>query len=139
MIERRTEFIDELNSICEYIVKHGELQYDYDRMKERFLEQSSDTHENIECIENLEYAVVKKNVPYDEKQRKYYGLKIKDTNILLADIAYFLEKAEVRDIISKEYPELSVQKIRAAQRAITLILLSFECDEIGKLYDRDEE
>lgn len=58
MIERRTEFIDELNTICENIVKHGELQYDYDQMKERFFEQSSDTHENIRCIENLEYAIV---------------------------------------------------------------------------------
>jgi len=139
MIERRAEFINELNDICENIVKYGELNYDQKKMKERFLEQSSASPDNIDCIENLEYAIVMKDVPYyNGKQRKYYGLKIKDTNILLTDIAYFLERDEVVDIILKAYPELSVKNIEAAQRAITLILLAFECIELGKYYEKDE-
>ena len=138
MIERRAEFIHELNYICENIVKYGELNYDQKKMKERFLEQASASPENIKCIENLEYAIVMKDVPYNGKQRKFYGLKIKDTNILLTDIAYFLERDEVVDIILKAYPELSVKNIEAAQRAITLILTAFECIELGKYYEKDE-
>ena len=139
MIERRAEFIHELNYICENIVKYGKLNYDQKKMKVRFLEQASASPENIKCIENLEYAVVMKDVPYfNGKQRKFYGLKIKDTNILLSDIACFLERDEVVDIILKAYPELSVENIEAAQRAIIHILMAFDCLELGKYYEKDE-
>ena len=50
MIERRAEFIRELDSLCENIVNCGELNYDEEKMEERFLYQSSASPENIECI-----------------------------------------------------------------------------------------
>lgn len=49
MIERRAEFIRELDSLCENIVNCGELNYDEEKMEERFLYQSSASPENIEC------------------------------------------------------------------------------------------
>ena len=139
MIERRAEFIRELDSLCENIVNCGELNYDEEKMEERFLYQSSASPENIECIKNLEYGIVMQSVPYDEnKLRKFYSLKIKGTNIRLTDIACFLERDEVVNIVLKEYPELSVTNIEAALRAITLILTGFECIELGKFYEKDE-
>ena len=139
MIERRAEFIRELDSLCENIVNCGELNYDEEKMEERFLYQSSASPENIECIKNLEYGIVMQSVPYDEnKLRKFYSLKIKVTNIRLTDIAFFLERDEVVNIVLKEYPELSVTNIEAALRAITLILTGFECIELGKFYEKDE-
>ena len=139
MIERRAEFIRELDSLCENIVNCGELNYDEEKMEERFLYQSSASPENIECIKNLEYGIVMQSVPYDEnKLRKLYSLKIKGTNIRLTDIAFFLERDEVVNIVLKEYPELSVTNIEAALRAITLILTVFECIELGKFYEMDE-
>ena len=139
MIERRAEFIRELDSLCENIVNCGELNYDEEKMEERFLYQSSASPENIECIKNLEYGIVMQSVPYDEnKLRKFYSLKIKGTNIRLTDIAFFLERDEVVNIVLKEYPELSVTNIEAAPRAITLILTGFECIELGKFYEKDE-
>ena len=139
MIERRAEFIRELDSLCENIVNCGELNYDEEKMEERFLYQSSASPENIECIKNLEYGIVMQSVPYDEnKLRKLYSLKIKGTNIRLTDIAFFLERDEVVNIVLKEYPELSVTNIEAALRAITLILTGFECIELGKFYEKDE-
>ena len=139
MIERRAEFIRELDSLCENIVNCGELNYDEEKMEERFLYQSSASPENIECIKNLEYGIVMQSVPYDEnKLRKIYSLKIKGTNIRLTDIAFFLERDEVVNIVLKEYPELSVTNIEAALRAITLILTGFECIELGKFYEKDE-
>ena len=139
MIERRAEFIRELDSLCENIVNCGELNYDEEKMEERFLYQSSASPENIECIKNLEYSIVMQSVPYDEnKLRKFYSLKIKGTNIRLTDIAFFLERDEVVNIVLKEYPELSVTNIEAALRAITLILTGFECIELGKFYEKDE-
>lgn len=84
MIERRAEFIRELDSLCENIVNCGELNYDEEKMEERFLYQSSASPENIECIKNLEYGIVMQSVHYDEnKLRKFYSLKIKGTNICL--------------------------------------------------------
>lgn len=139
MIERRAEFIRELDSLCENIVNCGELNYDEEKMEERFLYQSSASPENIECIKNLEYGIVMQSVPYDEnKLRKFYSLKIKGTNICLTDIAFFLERDEVVNIVLKEYQELSVTNIEAALRAITLILTGFECIELGKFYEKDE-
>ena len=139
MIERRAEFIRELDSLCENIVNCGELNYDEEKMEERFLYQSSASPENIECIKNLEYGIVMQSVPYDEnKLRKFYSLKIKGTNIRLTDIAFFLERDEVVNIVLKEYPELSVTNIEAALMAITLILTGFECIELGKFYEKDE-
>lgn len=139
MIERRAEFIRELDSLCENIVNCGELNYDEEKMEERFLYQSSASPENIECIKNLEYGIVMQSVPYDEnKLRKFYSLKIKGTNICLTDIAFFLERDEVVNIVLKEYLELSVTNIEAALRAITLILTGFECIELGKFYEKDE-
>lgn len=139
MIERRAEFIRELDSLCENIVNCGELNYDEEKMEERFLYQSSASPENIECIKNLEYGIVMQSVPYDEnKLRKFYSLKIKGTNICLSDIAFFLERDEVVNIVLKEYPELSVTNIEAALRAIQLILTGFECIELGKFYEKDE-
>ena len=132
MIERRAEFIRELDSLCENIVNCGELNYDEEKMEERFLYQSSASPENIECIKNLEYGIVMQSVPYDENKL------IKGTNIRLTDIAFFLERDEVVNIVLKEYPELSVTNIEAALRAITLILTGFECIELGKFYEKDE-
>ena len=135
MIERRAEFIRELDSLCENIVNCGELNYDEEKMEERFLYQSSASPENIECIKNLEYGIVMQSVPYDEnKLRKFYSLKIKGTNIRLTDIAFFLERDEVVNIVLKEYPELSVTNIEAALRAITLMpaVWIFRVDEAVK-------
>lgn len=138
MIERHAEFIHELNNICEDIVKHGELNHDEEKMKTSFLNQVCGSPENIACIENIEYDTVMKYVPFNGKRRKNFGLKIKDTDVLLTDIAYLLENDEVTNIISKTYPELSTEKIEAAQRAITLILTAFECVELGKYYENDD-
>ena len=111
MIERRAEFIRELDSLCENIVNCGELNYDEEKMEERFLYQSSASPENIECIKNLEYGIVMQSVPYDEnKLRKFYSLKIKGTNICLTDIAFFLERDEVVNIVLKEYMVNNSQK-----------------------------
>lgn len=138
MIERRAEFIYELNNICENIVQSGELSYDEKTLKESFFLQASESSENIECIENLEYDIAMEYLPYNGKKRKFYGLKIKNTDVLLSAVAYFLERNEVVSIISKAYPELSVKQIEAAQRAITLMLMGFECVELGKYYENDE-
>lgn len=139
MIERRAEFIHELNDICETIVKSEKLNDTQQKMKESFLEQASGSPENIACIENLEYGIAMKCLSYNGKKRKFYGLKIKDTDVLVSDIAYFLERDEVIHIIKKAHPELSVQQIESAQRAITLILTGFECIELGKYYENKEK
>lgn len=97
----------------------------------------SGSPENIACIENIEYDMVMKYLPYNGKRRKFFGLKIKDTDVLLTDIAYLLENDEVINIISKTYPKLSAENIKAAQRTITLILIAFECVELGKYYEND--
>lgn len=75
MIERRAQFIHELNNICESIVKHGKLKYDEEKMKASFLDQVSSTPENIECIENMEYAMVMESLSYNGKKRKSFGLR----------------------------------------------------------------
>lgn len=78
-----------------------------------------------------------KYLSYNGKRGKSFGLKIKDTDVLLTDIAYLLEIDEVINIISKTYLKLSSENIKATQRTITLILIVFEWVELGKYYEND--
>ena len=60
-----------------------------------------------------------------------FGVKIKNKNVLLSDIIYLMESEEIAKIISKEFPELTLEEIEAAQRVMTVIMLGLECRRIN--------
>ncbi|NLY43481.1 MAG: hypothetical protein GX066_05850 [Clostridiaceae bacterium] len=42
-----------------------------------------------------------------------------------------MESEEIAKIISKEFPELTLEEIEAAQRVMTVIMLGLECRRIN--------
>jgi hypothetical protein len=128
MIEKKDEFVREVEKINQSVAKNGEVKYDTKIFQDEFLKQSSHSPDNIESIKHIEYGYVRVK---DMQNRKQFGLKIKGKNVLLSDIIYFLENEEICKVIQKEFTELTVDEIEAAQRVITILMSGLECLEIG--------
>lgn len=134
MIEWRNNFNLELNEICETIkISSGKLTYEKAHFDKCYFEQSSNTEENIDAMEYVGFGDFMQCV-YKDKYIRFQEVGIKGTNIPLSEIAYSSENEKIVDILCDEFPELSREQIKAAQRVITVILLGFQCRELGKLY-----
>lgn len=129
MIEYKNNFIRNIDSLIHKTISAKDIKYDTKEFEESFLNQSSHSPDNIESIKHLEYGYVKKEY---RDELKTFGLKVKDKDILLSDIVYFLESDNIVSLISKESPNLTIEEIEAAQRVITIIVLGLEANEMGK-------
>ncbi len=90
-----------------------------------FLEFGSESRDNLKCAENIEYGVCERNRgPANVK-----GLKIKDHDVLVSDIVWYLEDERVYEFLAKQFPDLNIDQIEAALRMTTMVLSSFDKDE----------
>lgn len=128
MIEKQDQFIKEIEKISSKVLKSEVYDYNIKELKEAFFRQSSHSPDNVESMEYIEYGVVRDK---ELNNGRVFGLKIKNKDILLSDIVYFLEGKEARSIIEKGFPTLNLAEIKAAQRVITMIILGLQCEEIG--------
>src|SRR5215475_11720881 len=104
MIKTQHEFIDFLINLLEE-TKRGANNFplENERLREVFLRQNSETPDNLESIEQIEYGEVLTGY-----QGATFGLKIRRKNILLAEIVWkSLEGDEGRDLILSQYPDLT--------------------------------
>lgn len=124
MTDKNNFFVNELNNIIESIINTGELNFNEESLKKSFFDDASHSADNLECMENIEFGVVDREICTGYKQEKY-GIKIKNTDVMLSDLIYCMESEEGRDLISKHFPQLSMEQIASAQRVATIILLSF--------------
>lgn len=112
-------FIEELLKIKSSINKNSEFIFDEESFKKAFLYVGSETEENLEAIENIEYG------KYSED---FYALKVKNKNISICD--FFFREIECNDDvvldISNKYPELTKTEVESIFRFITIILSSLE-------------
>lgn len=127
MIVKHDAFNKELERISQLLVEKGECKFDIEELKKSFFLQSSHTPDNIESIKFIDYGSVKKEY---EPNVETFGVKIKDKNVLLGDIAYFMENDEIANIILSKFPELTIEEVEAAQRIMTTIMLGLECRKI---------
>ncbi|AEV68170.1 hypothetical protein [Acetivibrio clariflavus] len=127
MIEKKDDFIREILSISQSVVEKEKVDYNVEKFKESFFRQSSHSPENLESMNYIEYGAVR--IKY-LGNRRVFGLKVKDKDILLSDIIYFLESDEICRIIKNEFPELTVKEIEAVQRVFTIIMSGLECLEL---------
>jgi hypothetical protein len=129
MVEKKDDFLQEIQKISKLIVENGgQCTYNNENFKESFFRQSSHSPDNLESMEHVEYGSVRKE--YLEN-RKIFGLKVKNKEVLISDIIYFLESSEISKIIAREFPELTLPEIEAAQRVMTIIMSGLECGEIN--------
>jgi hypothetical protein len=127
MIEKRDDFIKEIEKLCSSVKEKGQCDIDTDRFKESFFRQSSHSPDNLESIEFIEFGSTKNEY---QPNVETFGLKIKGKNVLLSDIIYLMENEEISNLIAKEFPELTFQEIEAAQRVMTITMLGLQCRKI---------
>lgn len=117
-------FIEELLKIKSSINKNSEFIFDEESFKKAFLYVGSETEENLEAIENIEYGKYLK----DFNERTAYALKVKNKNISICDVFFRAIECNddiVFDIFNK-YPELTKTEVESIFRFITIILSSLE-------------
>ncbi len=94
-----------------------------DEIIQTILELGSDTEDNINCRDHIEYGVVSER---DYAKKGIHGFKIKGKNILISDIMNVIEDLELPVEIQDEYPSLTNKEWDAITRIITMLLLSLE-------------
>lgn len=127
MIEKKDDFIREILNISQSVIEKGKVDYNVEKFKESFFRGSSHSPDNLESMNYIEYGAVR--IKYLEN-RRVFGLKVKDKDVLLSDIIYFLESEEICKMIQNKFPELTVKEIEAVQRVFTVIMSDLECLEL---------
>ena len=94
-----------------------------DRLMKAFLEFGSETDDNVNCFQHVEYGRVDNRVC---GPNPIYGLKIKGKKILLADVMNIVENLELPSEICERYPDLTGEEWSAITRMATMILCAFE-------------
>jgi hypothetical protein len=86
-----------------------------------FRRLGADTPDNVEAASRIEYGVADRCEPFG-----FAGLKLKDRDILLTDVAHAIEDLALPAVVRAYYPELTDTDWRAATRAITMLLSSLD-------------
>ncbi|WP_110758024.1 hypothetical protein [Paenibacillus illinoisensis] len=130
VFQNNSDFLDKIKEYTKELVEKNEIGYSQQDFEKSFLMQSSHTPFNIDAVQKFEYGRVEREYITDE-YKGIYGLKVKNQEVLLTDIMYFLEgEKNVINVIESEFPELSISEIKAALRVMVIFMRSIECDEI---------
>jgi hypothetical protein len=127
MVEKRDEFNKTIEKISKTVIEKGQLSFDNEEFKESFFRQSSHSPDNVKSMEYIEFGSVRNEY---QPNIETFGVKIKGKNVLLSDIIHLMESEEISQFISKQFPELSIDDIEAAQRVMTVIMLGLQSRKI---------
>lgn len=94
-----------------------------EKLMRAFLDFGSETECNLNCATQIEYGLVT-DQPYGPPQM--YGLKLKNTNILISVIANWIENLDIPPEIQEEFPELTTQEWNAVTRMLTMLASALE-------------
>jgi hypothetical protein len=103
--------------------KDKSLSRENKEIMNEFLELGSETEDNINCVNHIEYGFVDET---DTHSYRTYGLKIKNTDILLSSIAHTIEDISIPENIKEDFPAITHEQWSAATRMITMIIFSLE-------------
>jgi hypothetical protein len=91
--------------------------------RDAFLRLGSATADNLNAAERIEYGVAESSA---DVPTGYAGLKLKDHDILLTDVAHAIEDVALPDQVRAYYPDLTDADWAAATRMITMLLASLD-------------
>ncbi len=97
-----------------------------DGIMRTLLEMGSETPDNLNCSQQIEYGRV------DRRQvgpATVFGLKVKGTEMLLSDVMHVVEDDGIPESVQRHYPDLTDDQWSAVTRMTTMILLSLERGE----------
>lgn len=120
------QFIKEIMRIKSSIESGENYVFDQKSFQRAFLWDCSKTPGNLSALEHIEY-----NDYFDkERQRKCYGLKVKNKDITVSDIFFNAIECnnQVINSILEQYPQLTTKEIEAILRFITVILTELDSD-----------
>lgn len=94
-----------------------------EKLMQAFLDFGSETECNLNCAAQIEYGLVT-DQPYGPPQM--YGLKLKQKNILISDIAWMIEGSDIPPDVQEKFPELTTQDWNAVTRMLTMVAIALE-------------
>ncbi len=116
-----TSFKDKLFEIACGKKSQTPLSAQSDQLMKAFLEFGSETPDNVNCYNSIEYGLI-----HDERSRPVCGLKLKGKELLLSRVMNVVENLELPNEVSKEFPELTNNEWDAITRMVTMILIALE-------------
>ena len=93
-----------------------------DDIRRIFLKIGSETDDNLNCCEHIEYGAVRKSF----SSKNFYGLKVKGKNLLISEVMNAVEDLEIPQEVKAYFPDLTGNEWSAVTRMITMILLELE-------------
>lgn len=94
-----------------------------DGIMRTLLEMGSETPDNLNCSQQIEYGRVDRR---QEGPATVFGLKVKGTEMLVSDVMHLVEDDGIPESVQQHYPELTDDQWSAVTRLTTMILLSLE-------------
>ena len=91
-----------------------------------FLEMGSETPDNLNCSQQIEYGRVDGR---EDGPATVFGLKVKGTEMLVSDVMHLVESEGIPESVLEYYPDLTDDQWSAVTRMTTMILLSLERGE----------
>jgi hypothetical protein len=88
-----------------------------------FLRLGSETPDNVNAAQRIEYGPTGAS---SDTPDGYAGIKLKDCDILLTDIAHAIEDLPLPPEVRAYYPDLTQADWAAATRTITMLLASLD-------------
>jgi hypothetical protein len=120
----KNELARKLLSICDKDLQQASLAQISAEVTRIFLDISSETPDNLNCRDHIEYGVVEEK---HSSPGKTYGLKVKSKPILLSDVMNIIENLALPKEVQEYFPDLTENEWDAVTRMITMILLAIEC------------
>ena len=127
--EINDKFLSFVEEASEHVLRNGKTEADQEALENAFTYQLSDSPDNREAIALIEYGEAKpRSLSWDEEDNgTACGLKIKDKDVFLSDIAYAMENRQVAQLVQQALPELTLEEIEAAQRVLVGLTNGLEC------------
>lgn len=91
-------------------------------LMQAFLDFGSETEENVNCFESIEYGVA----PKDDEGKQVLSLKLKEYNLSLANIIHAMEGCTVPPEVLEDFPDMTQAEWDAVLRMTTMIYLALE-------------
>jgi hypothetical protein len=97
------------------------LSVQSEQLMNAFLEFGSETPDNINCYNHIEFGLT-----HDYRSRAVSGLKLKGKELLLSEVMNVVENLELPNKVRRELPDLTESEWDAITRMVTVILIALE-------------
>ena len=126
---KNSDFVNTVASWCDKEADSASLSQFSDKVMNLFLQFASETEDNLDCFNHIEYGIVSDR---DFGPESVFGLKVKGKNILVSDVISGMGIRDIPKMISDDYPELTKEEWLAIRRITSIVLISLECSKKEK-------